>query len=105
MPSNNVNTYLSNIQNNFPPFRFSNIPVENVALTLKCFKVSKSTGLAKIPAKVIKIASSIIAPSLTFYHFPLEFLLMTGKMRGGARSIKAMTVVIWGIIDLFLSCE
>ena len=63
---NNVNTYLSNDQNNFPPFRFSNIPVENVALTLKCLKVSKSTGLDKIPAKVLKIASSIIAPSLTF---------------------------------------
>ena len=26
--SNNVNKYLSNIQNNFPAFRFSNIPVE-----------------------------------------------------------------------------
>ena len=36
--SNNVNTYLSNIQNNFPAFRFSNIPVENVALTLKNLK-------------------------------------------------------------------
>ena len=49
-----------------PAFRFSNIPVENVALTLKNLKVSKSTGLDKIPAKVLKIASSIIAPSLTF---------------------------------------
>ena len=28
--------------------------------------MSKSTGLDKIPAKVLKIASSIIAPSLTF---------------------------------------
>ena len=54
--SYNVNTYLSNDQNNFPPFRFSNIPVENVALTLKCLKVSKSTGLDKVPAKVLKIA-------------------------------------------------
>ena len=66
--SNSVNTYLSNIQNSFPAFRVSNIPVENVALTLKNLKVSKSTGLDKIPAKVLKIASSIpvIAPSLTF---------------------------------------
>ena len=44
--------------------------MENVALTCTCtlknFKVSKSTGLDKIPAKVLKIASSIIAPSLTF---------------------------------------
>ena len=29
--SNNIDTYLSNIQNNFPAFRFSNIPAENVA--------------------------------------------------------------------------
>ena len=64
--SNNINTYLNNIQNNFPVFRFSNIPVKNFALTLKNLKVSKSTGLDKIPAKVLKIASSIIAPSLTF---------------------------------------
>ena len=67
--SNNVNTYLNNvnnIQNNFPAFRFSNIPVENVALTLKNSKVTKSTSLDKIPAKVPKMASSIIAPSLTF---------------------------------------
>ena len=39
--------------------------MENVALTLKNLKVTKSTGLDKIPAKVLKIASSIIAPSLT----------------------------------------
>jgi len=36
--SNYVNTYLSNIQNNFPASRFSNTPVENVALTLKKLK-------------------------------------------------------------------
>ena len=46
--------------------RFSNLPVESVASTLKNLKVTKSTGLDKIPAKVLKIASSIIAPSLTF---------------------------------------
>ena len=33
---------------------------------VKNLKVSKSTGLDKIPDKVFKIASSIIAPSLTF---------------------------------------
>ena len=55
--SNNIKTYFSNIQNNFPAFRFFNIPVENVALTCTCtlknFKVSKSTGLDKIPAEVL----------------------------------------------------
>ena len=40
--------------------------MENVAPTLKNVKVSKSTGLDKIPAKVLKIVSSIIAPSLTY---------------------------------------
>jgi len=40
--------------------------VENDALTLKNLKVTKSTGLDKISAKVLKIGSSIIAPSLTF---------------------------------------
>ena len=91
--SNSVNTYLSNIQNNFPAFRFSNIQVKNFALTLKNLKVTKSTGLDKIPAKIVKIASSIIAPSLTFiFNLSLS-------------SIKAMTVVIWEIIDPFQSCQ
>ena len=85
--------------------------MENVALTLKNLKVSKSIGLDKIPAKVLKIASRIIAPSLTFNyiylicHSPMEFLLMTGKMRVCARSIMAMTAVIWEIIDPFQSCQ
>ena len=55
--SNNIKTYLSNIQNNFPPFPFFNIPVENVALactcTLKNLKVWRSTGIDKIPAEVL----------------------------------------------------
>ena len=40
--------------------------MENVALTLKNLKVTKSTGLVTIPAKILKIASSIIAQYLTF---------------------------------------
>ena len=36
--SNNISTYLSNIQNNIPAYRFSNILVENFALTLKKLK-------------------------------------------------------------------
>ena len=42
------------------------MPVENVALTLRNSKVSKSTGLDKISSKLLKIAPGIIAPSLTF---------------------------------------
>ena len=46
--------------------------VENVLLTVKQLKVSKSTGLDKIPAKMLKIASDIIAPSLTsFFNLSL----------------------------------
>ena len=40
--------------------------MENATLTLKNLKVSKSTGPNKIPAKVLKLTSSINAPSLTF---------------------------------------
>ena len=43
-----------------------NTPVDDMGFTLKNLKVPKSTGLDKIPATVLKIASSLIAPSLTF---------------------------------------
>lgn len=46
-------------------FRFSQIDVVSVALTLKNLKASKATGLDKIPAKILKLSSDIIAPSLT----------------------------------------
>jgi hypothetical protein len=35
-------------------------------MTLRNLKANKSTGLDKIPAKILKLASDIIAPSLTF---------------------------------------
>jgi hypothetical protein len=35
-------------------------------MTLRNLKDNKSTGLDKIPAKILKLASDIIAPSLTF---------------------------------------
>jgi hypothetical protein len=46
-------------------FYFSDICVSNVALRLQNFKASKATGIDNIPAKVLKAASHIIAPSLT----------------------------------------
>jgi hypothetical protein len=46
-------------------FYFSQINVENVALTLHNLKANKSTGLDKIPAKSLELSSDIIAPSLT----------------------------------------
>jgi hypothetical protein len=46
-------------------FYFSDISVSNVALRLQNLKASKATGVDNIPAKVLKAASHIIAPSLT----------------------------------------
>ena len=73
--------------------------MEKVALTLKCLKVSKSTGLDKIPAKVLKITSSIIAPSLTFiFNLSLSsgIFMDDWKMLVCAWFIKVMTVVNYG---------
>ena len=53
-----------------------NVPVENVLMTLRRLKVSKSSGIDKIPAKMLRIAADIIAPSLT-YIFNLS--LSTGE--------------------------
>ena len=62
--TNNINTFLDKC-NSQTIFKFSKIPVENVLLELKALNISKSTGLDGIPAKLLKIASEIIAPSLT----------------------------------------
>ena len=56
-----------NFHQHFPGtrFYFSDISVSNVALRLQHLKASKATGIDNIPAKVLKAASHIIAPSLT----------------------------------------
>ena len=54
-------------------FYFSQISVENVALALRNVKANKSTGLYKIPAKILKLSSDIVAPSLThIFNLSLE---------------------------------
>ena len=58
------NNNQSDIQKN-STFYFSQISVENVALTLRNLKSNKSTGLDEIPANIPKLSSDIIAPSLT----------------------------------------
>ena len=73
---NNVNTYLKLPDSNSPSFHFTYIPVENVLMTLRHLKVFKSTGIDKIPAKMLRIAADVIAPSLT-YIFNLS--LSTGE--------------------------
>ena len=50
------------------PFRFLEIRIENVSMTLRNLKANKSTGLDKKPAKILKLASDIIAPSLTYIY-------------------------------------
>jgi hypothetical protein len=67
------------------PFCFFEISIENVSMTLRNLKANKSTGLDKIPVKILKLASDIIAPSLTFiFNLSLAtgiyVLLTTGNM-------------------------
>ena len=47
-------------------FCFLEISIENVSMTLRNLQINKSTGLDKIPAKILKLASDIIAPSRTY---------------------------------------
>ena len=63
-------------------FRFSEISVDQVLNNLKQLIVSKSTGIDKIPAKVLKVSGDIIAPSLTkilTFRYILAYLLVTGN--------------------------
>ena len=57
LSSKNVNTYLKLPDSNSPSFHFTYIPVENVLMTLRYLKVSKSNGTDKIPAKMLRIAA------------------------------------------------
>ena len=76
------NGYIPNPQIN-TEFQFHQINVENVALALMNLKTNKSTGLDKIPAKVLKLTADIIAPSLSciylIYHSKQGFMLTTGN--------------------------
>ncbi len=66
------NNYIPNPQIN-AEFQFHQITVENVALALMNLKTNKSTGLDKIPAKVLKVTADIIAPSLSYiFNLSLE---------------------------------
>ena len=64
--NNDVDKYLKNSKLNLPFFNFSDISIEDVLSTLKHLQTSKSTGLDNIPAKMLKIAAHVIAPSLTY---------------------------------------
>ena len=47
-------------------FKFSPIPVDNFVSTLRGLKANKTTGLDKIPPKILKLSARIVAPSLTY---------------------------------------
>ena len=47
-------------------FKFSAIPVDNVVSTFRGLKANKTTGLDKIPPKILKLSARIVAPSLTY---------------------------------------
>ena len=79
LSSNNVHTYLKLPDSNSSSFHFSYIPVESVLMTIRYLKIFKSTGIDKIPAKMLWIAADVIAPSLTFIFnlsLPTENLSM-----------------------------
>ena len=63
---NKIETFLEDHAVTIPSFHFSTIPVENVLNTLRHLNASKGTGLDKIPARMLRIAADIIAPSLTY---------------------------------------
>ena len=54
-------------------FHFCRIEIHNVYSILRNLKANKSTGLVKVPAKILKLFAEIIAPSLT-YIFNLSLL-------------------------------
>ena len=64
--TNDVDKYLKISKLNLPFFNFGNLSTENVLSTLKHLQTSKSTGLDNIPAKMLKIAAHVLAPSLTY---------------------------------------
>ena len=46
-------------------FHFSETSINQVLTNLKQLEASKATGIDKIPTKILKISTNIIAPSLT----------------------------------------
>lgn len=65
--SNNSDQSLNENCHAFTPekFKISKISVYNAVSTLQSQKACKSTGMDKIPAKILKLLASIISPSLT----------------------------------------
>ena len=47
-------------------FHFADITIDSVSKRLQKLKVSKATGMDGIPANILKLTSTLIAPSRTF---------------------------------------
>ena len=63
-------------------FHFSQIEIHNVYSILNNLKANKSTGLDKIPAKILKLSAEIIAPSLTYiFNLSLESGIYINKWK------------------------
>jgi hypothetical protein len=58
------------------PFCYFEISIENVSMTLRNLKDNKSTGLDKIPAKILKFIKRLYS----IYHLRLASMLTTGNV-------------------------
>ena len=79
--NDNISSFL------FAQFKFSPIPVDNVALPLRGLKANIATTLDKIPPKTLKLSASIVAPPLT-YIFNLSLVTGITKMIGNAHVLR-----------------
>ena len=70
---NNENISIEDSLSQNTSFHFCPVEINNVYSTLGNLKANKSTGLDKIPTKILKLSAEIIAPSLT-YIFDLSLL-------------------------------
>ena len=90
-------------------FYFSQLSVENVALTLGNLESNKSTGLDKIPAKILKLSSGTTVPSLTHIfaisHLKQVFILITANELVLFQFIRPRIKENGKIIDLFRFCQ
>ena len=62
----------------------------DIEKTLKNLKVSKATGLDGIPAKILKLSSNIISPSLTYIF---NLLISTGIFVDDWKKAKVIPIV------------
>ena len=83
-------------------FVFQYINVDNVKSSLMNLKTNKSTGLDKIPAKILKLSADIISPSLTYiFNRSLESGIYIDDWKRASQSLSPMIDENAKIIDQF----